>query len=111
VTTELIPELAGVLQENLRMVKNIVGPLSYTLLLFTRPNKVWGNERNYWTTIDSDYHWHFKFFPRFPRLPGSHRSFSAGSGYMINQIPPETSAELLRNQYSRPLTREGLGEG
>lgn len=95
-----LPELANALQENLKLIKGIFGPLSYTLLLFTRPNKIWGGDRDYWTTIDSDYHWHFKFFPRFPKEGGFHRNFSAGSGYMINQIPPETAAKLLRNQLS-----------
>lgn len=94
---DLIPELAKTLQENLSLVKKIVGPLSYSLLLFTRPNKIWGGDRDYWTTIDDDYHWHFKFFPRFPRWRGLHRSFSAGTGYMINQLPPEVAAGLLRN--------------
>jgi UDPglucose--hexose-1-phosphate uridylyltransferase len=94
----LFAELAKAIQENLRAVKQVVGPLSYTLLLFTRPNKVWGEERDYWTTIDDDYHWHFKFIPRFPRQSGLHRSFSAGSGYMINQIPPEESAQMLRSK-------------
>jgi UDPglucose--hexose-1-phosphate uridylyltransferase len=94
----LVPELAQVVQENLSVVKQVVGPLSYSLLLFTRPNKVWGEERDYWTTIDDDYHWHFKFIPRFPRQQGLHRSFSAGSGYMINQIPPETAAKILREK-------------
>lgn len=89
-------ELATTLQENLRAIKTLVGNLSYSLLLFTRPNKIWGGERDYWSTIDSDYHWHFKFIPRFPRQVGFHRSFSSGSGFMINQIPPETAAELLR---------------
>ena len=92
----LFPELARVLQESLSAIKQVVGPLSYTLLLFTRPNKVWGEERDYWTTIDDDYHWHFKFIPRFPRQTGLHRSFSAGSGYMINQIAPENAAKILR---------------
>jgi UDPglucose--hexose-1-phosphate uridylyltransferase len=97
VDRNLFPELAQALQENLAVVKRVVGPLSYTLLLFTRPNKVWGEERDYWTTIDDDYHWHFKFIPRFPRQPGLHRSFSAGSGYMINHIPPESAAQILRS--------------
>jgi UDPglucose--hexose-1-phosphate uridylyltransferase len=96
----VLPELAKVIQENLKLIKAIFGPLSYTLLLFTRPNKIWGGDRDYWTTIDSDYHWHFKFFPRFPKEAGFHRNFSAGSGYMVNQIPPETAAQLLRNQLS-----------
>jgi UDPglucose--hexose-1-phosphate uridylyltransferase len=95
-STGSFTELATVLQENLRTVKKIVGPLSYTLLLFSRPNKIWGGDRDYWTTIDSDYHWHFKFLPRFPRQSGFHRSFSAGSGFMINQVPPEAAAALLR---------------
>ncbi|MCI0604667.1 hypothetical protein L0156_16900 [bacterium] len=94
----LFRELASAIQENLGVVKKVVGPLSYTLLLFTRPNKVWGEERDYWTTIDDDYHWHFKFIPRFPRQTGLHRSFSAGSGYMINQIPAETAAQILRSR-------------
>jgi UDPglucose--hexose-1-phosphate uridylyltransferase len=91
-------ELATAVRENLHLVKRIVGPLSYTLLLFTRPNKFWGGDRDYWSTIDSDYHWHFKFLPRFPRLQGFHRSFSAGSGYMINQIAPEIAADLMHEQ-------------
>jgi UDPglucose--hexose-1-phosphate uridylyltransferase len=93
----MFSELARVARESLSTVKKIVGPLSYTLLLFTRPNKIWGEERDYWTTLDEDYHWHFKFFPRFPRLPGLHRSFSVGSGYMINQVPPEIGAQILRD--------------
>lgn len=94
---ERFSELGTALQENLRVIKEIVGPLSYSLLLFTRPNKIWGGDRDYWTTIDSDYHWHFKFFPRFPRQSGFHRSFSAGTGYMVNLIPPEEAARLLRS--------------
>lgn len=94
--TEMFSELALAFQENLRALKKLVGKLSYSLLLFTRPNKIWGEERDYWTTIDADYHWHFKFIPRFPRQAAFHRSFSSGSGFLINQIPPETAAELLR---------------
>ncbi|HSP07572.1 MAG TPA: DUF4931 domain-containing protein [Acidobacteriota bacterium] len=94
---DFFAELAQALQENLRAIKKLVGPLSYSLLLFTRPNKIWGAERDYWTTIDSDYHWHFKFIPRFPKQIGFHKSFSAGSGFLINQIPPEAGAELLRS--------------
>jgi UDPglucose--hexose-1-phosphate uridylyltransferase len=98
---ESISPLALALQENIRAVKALVGPLSYSLLLFTRPNRVWGEERDYWTTIDDDFHWHFKFFPRLPRMKGFHRSFSAGSGYMINQIPPEIAAARLREIFAR----------
>jgi UDPglucose--hexose-1-phosphate uridylyltransferase len=98
VDRSLLPELAKALQDNLRVIKTIFGKLSYSLLLFTRPNKVWGGDRDYWTTIDSDYHWHFKFFPRFPKQGGFHGNFSAGSGYMVNQIAPEAAARLLRNQ-------------
>jgi UDPglucose--hexose-1-phosphate uridylyltransferase len=94
---QFLSELGTVLQNNLSMVKKVVGPLSYALLLFTRPNKLWGSDRDYWATIDLDYHWHFKFFPRFPRVHGFHRSFSAGSGYMINQIAPEKAAQILRS--------------
>lgn len=94
---EAFHELAMAAVENLRLIKSLVGPLSYTLLLFTRPNKVWGEERDYWTTIEEDYHWHFKFLPRFPRVAGLHRGFSAGSGYLINQVPPEDVAHLLRS--------------
>ena len=96
---ELFLELAEALQDNLRAVKKIVGPISYSLFLFTRPNKLWGEDRDYWTTIDSDYHWHFKFLPRFPRQRGFHHSFSSGSGYLINQVPPEQAAELLRSTF------------
>ena len=98
IDNSLFRELAGVLQENIGVVKKVVGPLSYTLLLFTRPNKVWGEERDYWTTIDDDYHWHFKFIPRFPRQAGLHRNFSAGSGYMFNPIAPEAVARILRSK-------------
>lgn len=94
---EYFSELAEALQDNLRAVKKLVGPLSYSLFLFTRPNKIWGAERDYWSTIDSDYHWHFKVIPRFSRQSGFHRSFSSGSGFLINQIPPEVAAELLRS--------------
>jgi UDPglucose--hexose-1-phosphate uridylyltransferase len=93
---EQLVELAGVLRDNLARVKAIVGPLSYSLLLFTRPNKAWGVQRAYWATIDEDYHWHFKFLPRFPRITGFHRSFGVGSSYMINQVPPEIAAAMLR---------------
>jgi hypothetical protein len=100
------------LRENLRVIKKAIGPLSYTLLLFTRPNKVWGEERDYWTTIDDDYHWHFKFFPRIPRQPGFHRSFSAGSGYMINQgrrRMPRSSFEIV-NEHGVFLSFADSGE-
>src|SRR5262245_42772976 len=98
VDPSLSAELADVLQENVRTIKSLAGPLSYSLLLVTKPNRIWGGERDYWSTIDEDYHWHIKFFPRVPRLKGIHRSFSAGSGYMINPLPPETAAAILRNK-------------
>ncbi len=101
----LFGELAAALQENVRTVKSIAGSLSYSLLLFTRPNRIWGGERDYWSTIDEDYHWHIKFFPRIPRLKGFHRSFSAGSGYMINPVPPETAAVLLRDKIELLTTK------
>lgn len=97
-----LDELASAIQRNLIQTKAVIGPVSYSLFLFTRPNKIWGSDRDYWTTVDEDYHWHLKFIPRLPKIGGFHRSFSAGSGYLINQVPPETAAQILRSAVAVP---------
>lgn len=45
-----------------------------------------------WKTLNEDYHWHIEVMPRLTRVAG----FEKGSGFYISSIPPESTAEFLR---------------
>jgi UDPglucose--hexose-1-phosphate uridylyltransferase len=71
-----------------RLDKTLVG-LTYNLALeerpFLRPRK------DYWETIEDDYHWHLEILPQVWRSTG----FEWASGFFFNPVPPEIAAKCL----------------
>lgn len=89
----LLLELAKVLQDFLRRIKQLLADPPYNLILHTAPSPhPRPGQPEYWTTIEYDYHWHLEFVPRITRIAG----FEWGSGYAINPTPPEEAARFLR---------------
>ncbi len=79
------------------MMKTTVAKLSkalshphYNYVLHTGPVR-WPR-RGYWTTIDSDFHWHIEIIPRLTNVAG----FEWGTGFYINPTVPEEAAGYLQ---------------
>lgn len=83
-----------------RAVKDILARLNTSLnnppfnfVLHTGPNTNMKPTRpNHWGTIQYDFHWHLEIIPRLTRMAG----FEWGTGFYINPVQPEESAEFLR---------------
>jgi len=89
----LLLELAKVLQDFLRRIRQLLADPPYNLILHTAPSPhPRPGQPQYWTTIEYDYHWHIEFVPRITRIAG----FEWGSGYSINPTPPEEAARFVR---------------
>ena len=84
-------DLAYILKDVLLRVKNGLGDPAYNYLIQTAPFRR-KHQDNKWRTIEEDYHWHIELVPRLARVAG----FEKGSGFYICSIPPEETAEFLR---------------
>lgn len=80
---EEIIDLARILRETLLRVKVALRDPSYNYIIHTSPIE---------TVERTDYHWHIEIMPRLGRTAG----FEWGSGFYLNQTPPEVAAEVLR---------------
>lgn len=80
---EEIIDLARILRETLLRIKLGLRDPSYNYIVHTSPIE---------TTERADYHWHIEIMPRLGRTAG----FEWGSGFYLNQTPPEVAAEVLR---------------
>ncbi len=90
---ELIYHLAVMLKEVLLRVKKCLNDPPYNFLIHTIPNvKVRPRRRDYWGTIEVDFHWHLELMPRLTRIAG----FEWGTGFYINPTAPEEAAKYLR---------------
>ncbi len=84
-------DLAKVLQDVLLRLKIGVDDPAYNYVIQTAPfhrETRWDR----WRTIEEDYHWHIEVMPRLTRAAG----FEKGTGFYICAIPPEETAEFLR---------------
>ena len=76
--------LARLLQQLIRRLREHLSPLAYNLVLHTSP----------FDGKDADtYHWHWELIPRSTQLAG----LELGAGVHINPLSPERAAQLLRN--------------
>jgi len=73
-----LKELSSLLKRVLGATKNVLGDISYNLILHSLP--------------DHDFHWHIEITPRIAGWAG----FELGTGYFINTVSPEEAAEKLR---------------
>ena len=85
--------LSSCLKDVLTRLKKALNDPPYNFMLHTAPNvKSRARRASYWTTLESDFHWHFEIIPRLVRTAG----FEWGTGFYINPTPPEDAAKYLR---------------
>ncbi len=80
-------DLAAILKSLLQKVREGLGDPAYNFVIQTAP--IGMREEN---NIKNYYHWHIEILPRLTRVAG----FEKGTGFYINSIPPEATAEFLR---------------
>jgi UDPglucose--hexose-1-phosphate uridylyltransferase len=82
--------LADMLIVTLGKLTKALSHPQYNYILHTAPIR-WPR-KDYWRTIDFDFHWHIEIMPRLTQLAG----FEWGTGFFINPTAPEDAAEYLR---------------
>jgi len=84
-------DLAKILKDVLLRIKIGLEDPAYNYVIQTAPfNRRRRGDR--WQTIEQDYHWHIEVLPRLSLAAG----FEKGTGFYICPIPPEDTAEFLR---------------
>ncbi len=83
-------DLARALKSILQKVKIGLRDPEYNFVIHSAPIRK-DNGRQ-WLTIEDDYHWHMEVMPVLTRVAG----FEKGTGFYICVIPPEQTAEYLR---------------
>ena len=86
-----IHDLAKVLKEVLMRLKVGLDDPAYNFVIHSAPFRR-DKSGNRWKTIEDDYHWHIEVMPRLTHVAG----FEKGTGFYICSIPPESTAEFLR---------------
>ncbi len=85
-------QLAQMMKELLLRFKIGLNDPAYNYVIQSAPFEEGGRYKEY-PTIEEDYHWHIELMPRLTRVAG----FERGTGFYINPIPPEMTAEFLRD--------------
>jgi UDPglucose--hexose-1-phosphate uridylyltransferase len=94
ISDDTIHYLASVIKEVLLRSKKCLQDPPYNFLIHTIPNvKARPRRRDYWDTIEVDFHWHIELMPRLTRIAG----FEWGTGFYINPTAPEEAAKYLRD--------------
>jgi UDPglucose--hexose-1-phosphate uridylyltransferase len=84
--------LAPMLKEILgKIVKGLRDP-DYIFVIHSGPNLEAKRGRQYWQTLQDDFHWHIEIMPRVRSLTG----FEIGAGFHLNPVPPEDAVAYLR---------------
>ena len=86
-------DLASVMRQVLRRLRAMLNDPPYNYVLHTAPFRQPARRSLHWRTLEDDYHWHLELIPRLTRVAG----FEWGSGFYINQTPPEEAAKYLRD--------------
>ena len=89
---DVCADLAKILKNILLRLKIGLDDPPFNYVIHTAPFRRWSEKKNYWETIEEDYHWHIEVMPRLTRVAG----FEKGTGFYICPIPPEMTAEYLR---------------
>jgi UDPglucose--hexose-1-phosphate uridylyltransferase len=84
-----IDNLARILRDLLQKLDQSIGGPAYNLSLHDRP--FLRRRRDYWNTIEEDFHWHIEILPQMFRITG----FEWASGFFYNPVPPELAARSL----------------
>ncbi|MCD6579764.1 galactose-1-phosphate uridylyltransferase [bacterium] len=94
ISKEEILELSQLMKRFFRTLQKILAnDFSFNLLLHDTPNLI--PQEGYWTTIRSDFHWHFEIIPRIVNITG----FEWGTGVYINHLPPEIATQEIKKAF------------
>ncbi len=85
-------QLAQMIKELLLRFKVGLNDPAYNYVIQSAPFEEGGRYKQY-PTVEEDYHWHIELTPRLTRVAG----FERGTGFYINPIPPEMTAEFFRD--------------
>lgn len=85
-------QLAQMIKELLLRFKVGLNDPALNYVIQSAPFEEGGRYKEY-PTIEEDYHWHIELVPRLTRVAG----FERGTGFYINPIPSEMTAEFLRD--------------
>ena len=85
-------DLAQTLKAVLRKIKVGLNDPEYNYVIHSAPIRRHSKITPEWKTIEEDYHWHIEVMPVLTRMAG----FEKGTGFYICSIPPENTAEYLR---------------
>ncbi len=89
--------LAECLGDVCRRLKRVLEDPPFNLVIHTAPNtEAFATQRNYWQTLEEDFHWHLELMPRLTRVAG----FETGTDFYINPTSPEEAARFLREAAS-----------
>ena len=84
--------LSEILKRVLLKIKIGLNDPPYSWVFFTAPFRK-KRRPGYWITLEEDFHWHIEIIPQLTRIAG----FEWGTGFYINPMLPEDSAEFLRS--------------
>lgn len=84
--------LSTILKRVLLKIKIGLNDPPYSWVLFTAPFRK-KKRPGYWMTLEEDFHWHIEIIPQLTKVAG----FEWGSGFYINPMPPEDSADFLKS--------------
>lgn len=89
-----IAALARTLRDLMARLKSVLRDPAYNFVIHTAPNTTAeARRRDYWGTLEADFHWHIEVLPRLTQVAG----FEWGSGFYINPTAPEDAATFLRD--------------
>jgi UDPglucose--hexose-1-phosphate uridylyltransferase len=90
ISKEELSSLADMMIVTLRKLAKALSRPQYNYVLHTSPVR-WPR-KDYWKTIEQDYHWHIEIMPHLTQIAG----FEWGTGFFINPTPPEEAAKYLQ---------------
>ena len=85
-------DLAEIFHALWQRLNTVLGNFRYAMSLHSGPNIAAGKGKNYWKTLEKDFHWHFGITPDLTDT----KNFDCDSGFEINPIPPELATNVLK---------------
>lgn len=91
---EQIANLAQLFYEMWQRLSTVLGNFRFAMVLHSGPNIDAGKGKNYWKTLEKDYHWHIELTPNLIDI----KNFDRESGFEVNPIPPELATSILKSE-------------
>lgn len=92
ITDALLPALADALKVTFSALSRAISNPPYNMIFHSAPSNPEKQYHNKRANINDYYHWHIEILPRASKGAG----FEYGTGFYINSVLPEHSAEFLR---------------